>query len=120
MATTTYRPYDQYGAPYPGEHQNDSLTAVVDLLERSRMTSWITHKYRVRSRLEVHLQVVVGTSSTDGHEVVDVEVIPSADRWRDQASQLLDRSTVPSCYQPRPEGLGLQNTHDGVCHQHQH
>jgi len=116
----SHMPYDQYGAPYPGEHQNDGLAAVVDLLERSRMTSWITREYHVRLRLKVHLQVVAGTSLTDGHEAVDVDVIPPADGWHDQASQLLDRPTDPSCYQPRPEGLGLQNTHDGVCHQCQH
>jgi len=37
----SHMPYDQYGAPYSGEHQDDSLTAVVDLLEGSRTTSWI-------------------------------------------------------------------------------
>ena len=116
----SYMPYDQYGAPYPGEHQDDSLAAVVDLLERSCMTSWIARKYHVRLRLEVHLQVVAGTLLTDGCEAVDVNVIPSADGWHDQVSQLLDRPTVPSCYQPGSEGLGLQGTHDGVRHQCQH
>jgi len=92
--------YDQYGPPYPSEHQNDSLTAVMDLLERSCTTSCITCEYRVRSRLEVHLQVVAGTSLTDGREAVDVDVIPPANGWHDRASQSLDRPTVPSCYQP--------------------
>jgi len=79
-------PYDQYGAPYPGEHQDDSLTAVVDLLEGSRMTSWIARQYRIRPRFEVHLQMVERTSSVDGRETVDVDVVPSANGWRDQAS----------------------------------
>ena len=116
----SHMPYDQYGAPYPSEHQNDSLTAVMDLLEGSRLTSWIARKHHVRLRLKVHLQVVVGTSSIDGCETVDVDVIPSTDGWCDQASQSLDRPTVLSCYQPGSEGLGLQDTHDGIHHQRQH
>jgi len=82
----SHMPYDQYGAPYPSEHQNDSLAAVVDLLEGSHLTSWIARKYRVRLRLKVHLQVVAGTSLTDGHKTVDVDIIPSTDRWHDRAS----------------------------------
>ena len=82
----SHMPYDQYGAPYPGEHQNDSFTAIMDLLERSCTTSWVAHEYRVRSRLKVYLQVVAGTSSTDGHETVDVDVVPSANGWHDRVS----------------------------------
>jgi hypothetical protein len=61
----SHMPYDQYGAPYSGEHQDDSLAAVVDLLEGSRMTSWIARQYRIRPRFEVHLQMVVRTSLVD-------------------------------------------------------
>ena len=77
----SHMPYDQYGAPYPGEHQDDSITAVRDLLEGSHLTSWIAHKYRIRPSLEVHLQVVVRTSSVDGHKAVDVNIIPSTNGW---------------------------------------
>jgi hypothetical protein len=79
-------PYDQYGAPYPSEHQDDSLTAVVDLLEGRSTTSWIARKYHIRLRFEVHLQMVARTSLVDGHETVDVDIVPSANGWRDQAS----------------------------------
>jgi len=82
----SHMPYDQYGAPYPSEHQDDSLTAVVDLLEGSHMTSWIARQYRIRLRLEVHLQMVERTSSVDGHETVDVDVVPSTNRWPDRVS----------------------------------
>jgi len=79
-------PYDQYGAPYPGEHQDNSLTAVVDLLEGSCTTSWIARKYRIRPRFELHLQVVARTSLVDGHETVDVDIVPPADGWHDRVS----------------------------------
>ena len=82
----SHMPYDQYGAPYPSEHQDDSITAVMDLLEGSRLTSWIACEYRIRPRLEVHLQMVVGASSVDGHKIVDVNIIPSGDGWCDQVS----------------------------------
>jgi hypothetical protein len=78
--------YDQYGAFYPSEHQDDSLTAVVDLLEGSHMTSWIAQKYRIRPRFKVHLQMVARTSSIDGREAVDVDIIPSTNGWRDRVS----------------------------------
>jgi len=77
----SHMPYDQYGTPYSGEHQDDSLTAVVDPLEESCPTSWIAREYCIRPRLKVHLQVVARTSSVDGHEVVDVNIIPSANGW---------------------------------------
>jgi hypothetical protein len=57
----------------------------LDLLEGSRATSWIAQKYRIRLRFEVHLQRV-RTSSVDGHETVDVDIVPSANRWRNRAS----------------------------------
>jgi hypothetical protein len=78
--------YDQYGEPYSGEHQDDSLTAVVDLLEKSHMTSWIARKYHIRLRFEVHLQMVARTSLVDGHETVDVDIVPSTNGWCDRVS----------------------------------
>jgi hypothetical protein len=72
--------------PYTGEHQDDSLAAVVDLLERSCLTSWIACEYHIRPRLEVHLQVVAGASSVDGRETLDVDVVPSANGWHNRMS----------------------------------
>jgi hypothetical protein len=66
-----------------GEHQDDSLTAVVDLLEGSCMTSWIARKYCIRPRFEVHLQMVARTSLVDWHETVDVDIVPSTNGWCD-------------------------------------
>jgi len=79
-------PYDQYGAPYPGEHQDDSLTAVVDILEGSRATSWIARQYRIGLRFEVHLQMVERTSLVDGRKAVDVDIVPSTNGWCDRVS----------------------------------
>ena len=82
----SHMPYDQYGPPYTGEHQDDSVAAVVDLLEGNRAASWVAREYRVRLRLEVHLQVVARASSVDGREVVDVDIIPPANGWCHRAS----------------------------------
>jgi len=82
----SHMPYDQYGAPYPGEHQDNIVATVMDLLEGSHPTSWIAREYCIRPRLEVHLQVVARASLVDGCETVDVDIIPSANGWHDQAS----------------------------------
>jgi len=82
--------YDQYGAPYPGEHQDNSLTAVVDLLEGSHTTSWIAQKYRIRPRFEVHLQVVARTSSVDGAKLLmSTSFHPQMDGMTERANHLV-------------------------------
>jgi hypothetical protein len=55
----------------------------MDLLEGSRATSWIARKYCIRPRFKVHLQMVARTSSVDGRETVDVDIVPSTNGWRD-------------------------------------
>ena len=77
----SYLSVDQYGPSNPYNHKGHYGRIVVEIPKGNSKATWPSELDRKQLRLQIHLTMVERTTPNSRRKALNVDIIPSANRW---------------------------------------